>query len=479
MSRTRSLLAASLALVMCYPVSSVGQTGDLERLEAGLPQNFEKTQVVIYPLIDQRGLFQQSQTTGDSAKDRGLEAWNNFLMALRGYDNLNVRLPHQTLAAIQGEQRYQDALKLALDTVAQGKEAYKEVRLKRAISTLKAGIATLKEIEHHIVAPRVVADAMLKRSLALLEKGDTLGAQLSLREALLTDSTLRLKSDFDHPEALRVLNRTRASMVNDGPTAPPEFRLRETQRIHSSKVHVIRGRLLPGRLEVVVISSGSIRLKTQRVEPKIDDPGGRLANAVFHCLPFGKSKTRRHRPYVLMGVGFSHFIFADSPVGTFGNLGVSLHGSWRFSPHISLESEAIVSNSNRDSQEHIREDISSLRVRVNPAANWQLGTLGFSVNLGLEIAALSEVVITTNPGCKFFETQANAPRAVCDFNADIDRAGPTLAVGPTLALAGQMRVVDQFFVSLRANTTAFVFTTAESRLDWPIGGTVGLGYKLF
>ncbi len=451
---------------------------DIERLESGLGPDFEKTMVIIYPLIDQRPLFQEEPLTARQ-DDPGRQAWSEFLTTLRAYPNLEVKLPHQTVADIKGRQRYQDALALSLNTIRLGNEAYGEVRLHRAVENLTAGAKTLKDIEHHIVAPRAVAKTMLTRGLALLEQGEALRAQLALQDALLMDPSLRLKPGFDHPKALRALAQARSALVAEGPIAPPEFRLRETKRVRSAKTHVIRARLLPGALEVVIISAGSVRLRSQTLADGLYDPGSRLASAVQNCLPFGKTRRPRHRPYLLMDMGFSHFIFARSPVGTFGHIGVSLHGSWRFSRHLSLETEATVSNSNRDSQEHLREDISSLRLRASPGANWRLGPLNLSAHLGLEAAVLSDIVITTNPACKFFGAQANVPRDVCDFGSDVNRIPPAAAVGPGLELAARIRLVDQLYLSARMGVTTFVFKTQELDFDWPLGAAINLGYRIY
>ena len=95
------------------------------------------------------------------------------------------------------------------------------------------------------------------------------------------------------------------------------------------------------------------------------------------------------------------------------------------------------------------------------------------------MAYIEELNITTQPGCKFFGPNDDAPQRLCDFNRDIARTNPTFAIGPALSLGMRVKLGEQVFLGVRTHTAAYVYSSQSDELNFPIGATVELGYRLY
>ena len=178
-------------------------------------------------------------------------------------------------------------------------------------------------------------------------------------------------------------------------------------------------------------------------------------------------------------MGFNQFVFLDSPVGAFSHFGLSFAASWQTFRKLGFEFETLISNSNRDIQEHLRDDVSSLRLRLGPRFRYRSRTTEFFMIVGMETAYIEGLVITTQPGCKYFGPDDDAPQRLCDFTRDITRTEPTVSIGPALTLGMRLKLGEQVFLGLRTQTSAYVYSSQNEDMNFPVGATVELGYQLF
>jgi hypothetical protein len=209
------------------------------------------------------------------------------------------------------------------------------------------------------------------------------------------------------------------------------------------------------------------------------DDGSRLASRVIACLPFGHPSTSRvFSPELTIDAGFGSFVFAQAPISPFANLGVGLNVSYLAVPGVSFELDLALSNSNRDRQEHLRRDVGAWRLRAGPGFQWQRGRFRAFAHVGVEAAGHSAFDFTTNAACKHFSPDDALPDVLCDFDRDIERNQSTWFIGAAGALGMRVTLVKQIFIAGRLSAASYAFQSQRSPLGWPVGGYIGLGYRV-
>ncbi|MCB9543063.1 MAG: hypothetical protein H6703_11525 [Myxococcales bacterium] len=472
--RTLALLAALLLLPQAALAAPAGS--DAARLNAGLPPGFRRPQIVVYPLVDQRPLA----LDGRADPPPPPPAWDAFLDALRDAPNLAVETPALTVRALTDDLGYRRALELAQATADRAYRDYREVRLDAAAEGFDAAVDAWLKLEHHVVAPREVARAALTRGLALLEAGDPVAAERALRQALLIDPALRLRPGYDQPRAIEALDAARQGLLAEGPPAPDDFSARTPLPPQRARAYLLRARVLPDRLEVTLRSAAGVSVETEPLDGDPIDAGSRLASRVRACLPFGWApRTVGHRARLFLDAGFDSYAFAHNPVEAFPNVGVAVHLSWLAAARLSLDLHASLATGERDPQEHLRQDIATARLWLGPGYDWQSDRFRATAHVGVEVATMSPVVLTTNAACKYWPPGAQVPPVLCDHDTDIDRFDRAWLVGPAITLGGTVRLVDQIYLALRVTGATYLFESADNGFGRPIGGSLALGYRLF
>lgn len=475
------LCAASLAALVCStPAAAAPPVADAVRLNEGLPPGFRRPEVVVYPLLDQRLLAEDAAAEGQVSPLAAPEAWTTFLDELRGARNLAVQFPGMTVRGITEDLSYRRALELANSTAERGYRDYRDVRLDAAADGLGAAVDAYVQLEHHVVAPREVARAALTAGLALLEGGKPVLAERAFRRALTLDPGLRLRPGYDLPRAIEALEAARAALLADGPPAPEDFSARAALAPQYAGAHVLRARALHDRIEVVIRSASGISLEVQPYGDDPQDAGSRLASRVRACLPFGRMpRPPGYRSKLFLEAGFDAYAFAENPVGAFPNVGVAVHLSWIAAPHLSLDFHGSISNGERDPQEHLRRDIDTVRLAFGPGYAWSDERFRAFAQIGVEVASMGAVIITTNPACKYFGPEDQIPDILCDFETDIDMTDRVWLVGPAVSLGGSVRLVDQVYLALRLTGATYLVESDDNGFGAPLGGSIALGYRLF
>jgi len=451
---------AVVPLLLVFAAPALALDSDAERLAGELAPGFRRPLVRVHPLLDQRGPSQEPPA-----------AWSAFLEALGARRNLEVWAPTRTVAQIKTAPGYTPAIQAGYQHLGTGYADYREVRLADAVTNLRTAVSTLVAARHHLVDRRSVARAQLTIGLAQLEAGDRVGADRSMRAALLFDPTLRLRAGYDRPDAVDALEHARAA-IGEAQTRPREFTV--VDRSRSVSLH---GRVIDDRLEIAIHAAGTLSIETQPLggDPAAD--GDRLAARVWACLPFGAAPRRPgHRPRVLVDAGFGYHAFLSAPV-TFGNFGLGANLSWLVAPHLALDAQLSVANSGRDAAEDLRGDIASARAFAGPGYSASSKRLRGSVSLGLEAAYASAVVLTSSAACKYFDEDDHPPDELCDHQRQVDTGDPGLLIGAGLSVSGGVRLVDQVFLTLRVHLAHYLFDPADTELGLPVGGQVALGYR--
>lgn len=465
---TRALaLAVSLSCALGVPAAAAPAPSDALRLHRGLSPDFERPRLRIYPLLDQ-GLL--TQPAGQGAPQA---AWAAFVERLTARGNLKVQGPGATRRAITRRRGYAQALRLARSAAERAREDHRRARLEAAVSGLRTAIRALQEIEHHVVDPAEVARLLLLQGQAQLEQRDRQGAQRSFEEALTLAPEIRLVAGTDSPSAVEAFEATRAELAAQPPV--PADHQRVPTGLRTSQ-YILRARHAGDRLVITVQSAGGLREEQQPLTGLSPaEAGDRLASRVWACLPFGRTPRQgKRRRELLLDAGFHYQVFANSSVvELFSNLGIGMNASFTVAPHLSLDANLSLTNSNRDPNEDLREDISTARAFMGPGFSWSSGFLRASANVGFEGMTISDVVTTRNVHCKFDPTE-NHP--LCNPSRDTSSTGRAWRLGPAVALTGSLRLVEGIYLALRVSGGLTLYESVDNGLGQPITGQLGLGY---
>jgi tetratricopeptide (TPR) repeat protein len=436
-----------------------------------LPPGFRKPVVLVHPLVDQRGL----KPDGSAAPEP--PAWRAFVGALTARDNLNVMPPDRVLSRQANRAGQAAAMQLARQAAARGAEDHRRVRLDMAISELAGAIQAFETLEHDLVDPAEVGAAALLLAQALQEAGRAGEARLAWLRALRIDPRLQLRAGVDSPTAVEALEAARAAIADERP-APPDVFLAPATNL-GANTHVVRARVVGDVLEVTVQSAGGLRVDQQR----LDDPeaGDRLAARIWACLPFGRAPASRSAPVELhLDAGFHAGVYANSPaVDAFANVGLGINASLQVASHLTLNAGLVVTNSARDRNEDLREDLTAVRFFSGPGFVWRSDRLRLGAALGFEVATLGDVVITRNVACKHFAVEDGLPPNLCDPERNIARTDRAWQVGAALNLSLGVRLVDRFALIAHITGASYIYESVDSGLGLPLGAQLALGYQVF
>ena len=180
-----------------------------------------------------------------------------------------------------------------------------------------------------------------------------------------------------------------------------------------------------------------------------------------------------------LDTGFNSFFFANSPLAIFPHGGLSTSAALILFKRLSIEGNFTLSASGRDAQEHLRADITTARFRVSGGIHGRSKRLSGFAHLGLQVDRQSEVIITTNVACKYFSREDNVPPILCNFDSDFNQTAPSWSVGPAISIGGRIRLLASLYLIARLNAATYIYTSNENDLDWPLGGSISLGYRLF
>ena len=469
-----AILGASLMLLLVSPTWS-RPSGDAEQLSRPLPTAFNQTKVLIYPAVSFAAL---ASPDGSVKEDQGaLE--RAVLEQLKSYANLRIYSPDTVRVGVRKRKGYDMNRAEALERARWGQESYSQVRLPSAIKKLKSALMLLIEIEYHLENPLAVAQIALTLGQALLEAGQVSEAADAFKHALVLQPTLRMRRDYDRPDAIKAFEQARRGLAKAGDAPERRDALADLSVKRANIRTSIRTYLLPQEIVAVIRTPQGRQIERQAISDDHVGDASRIASRIFATLPFGYLSRARQTKSLFIDTGFSGFTYATSPVGAFPHFGLQTNATFVVAEKLSLEGTLQLGSSARDRHEHLRKNLNTVRARVAAGLHSTWGRWSGFAHFGLQVDYQSEVVITTTVACKYFTPSDDVPPTLCDFDDDFDRSDGTWSVGGGVSIGARFRVLDPIFLVIRVSGAAYAFQTEPTDFAWPVGASFALAYQLY
>ena len=490
-----SILNSTLfySLLYLYPFLAYAELSDFERFQ--FPETLKKETVLFLPVRDLRPLFDQQEVKQTSRKVNSKSVEQAITQFWKPLKNIRILSHSHWFQKQAPSPRYVKLLALARKLVRQGVHAYHIVELDRASSQLKSALEVFHQINQIYIDPEEVAHVHLTLGLIALESQQPLHAGTAFQSALLLNPKLRLRKAFDGEKAYNIFEEVRTQLVR---RTPDELSaLVYTQQ--GGAIPFIRSAshysaqlaltLLPTSVHSLLILERSVEdtiLKEKLIDkealnrPKrLNEHLNRLAFRLWSCLPYRRKKKSRSLSLMNrweLDVGWINFIFLDAPVSIFNHTGLTTHLSVPFLSLLRWNTGGGWTVSNRDQQEHLRQDLTSFYLYTGPAWQKRSRAFDFSVGVSLEIRSLSQVILTREVGCKFFDGN-DVPSQICHPPRDLRTFKPVMSLGTRIDLSFALALASDLALVLNPSLSQALYTTQTTSFRFPLGGSVKLKYR--
>ena len=386
--------------------------------------------------------------------------------------NLNGLHPN----VISTQQRdFTSMKKQAAAAIKKGTAAYEKLRHREAAQALEEALGHYTRVDYHLVAPDAVSKVLVLLGKTRLEQGMETEAERLFRAAFELVPTLHVRKEFEHPNTVTVLQRARRSFL----TRPPERPATNGNAGATGNQVYIHGRLVQGRLELVIRSATGIRLEVEPIDNNIDNAVSRISSRVMDCLPI-KDRVAltpsRGKPRLSAGMGAS--FYSSSPVGPFPIVDAILSYAHPLSQNIDLWFAGRMSTSGRDASEHLRSAIYSGRLTFGPRPQVALGNVIGTVYLLPWVGRTGKIEITTNPACKFFTPSRPPPSALCNHMNDVTKLPSGWASGLELGSGLTIPVRRNLTLGINAGVQIKLVEEVANDFRYLYSSHITLGYRL-
>ena len=478
----RSLAHIFIVVVPCLMgiKASAAPKSDVAQLRTQLPPNFERPVVSIFPATDFAHLKNRPSTAAPLPNYA-----KHLARALTAYQNLRVFGPKKSIHKLRRQVNRLPQFKRTMNRVQRGQKAFEEVRLRDSARLLGDATAALVALRYHLIEPDKVASILVMRGQAFLESKKMIEAQTAFSRALQFAPAYRLNRELERPELVDAFEQARIRLLRAqgdktfgrGVGVTQELRASEI-RGHSWTGHSIYMSVFGKQLEVVIDSPLGVQIERQMLTSNTADDIARLASRIHATIPFGQVKKSHLPSSFAFDIAMTAGAHATTPVGLLPNYGVGGGVRLRTTEGITIRAGGLVALSNRDFHEHLRENIVITRGDLSGGYEWSAARLKLGLSLGVQFERLGAITMTTNPACKYFPSSSDVPRALCDFDLDVESLKPSWSVGPMASGEVAFALSKRLWVTGRLQSAVSLFRTIETDFDWPFIVHFGVSYNV-
>ncbi len=415
-------------------------------------------------------------------------------------------LTHDHLVdVVRTDPLYEGTLQLARQWRDMGLQAYRQVDMNESANALDRALQNYRDVGQDLIAPDEIAEAQMFLALSQLEDSlDVVRPLEVFRSMIRLDPRRRLRTGYYPDFIVQYYDNARHTLVDQlRRQGPPDD---DAQRVasHLDADYVIFLYALPpdddapdgARLSLHAfvwdadgenpswIDDQSLTLDA--LEPDALRRGqSRLLSRLKASLHYRHLAPAPSDPGLTASPGTSRLAlqlqmtygsFFDTPSpleDPFGNVGISLGGSWALTEEFEWITQVSITRSMRDFSGLLRRNFTTLRVFGGAELGQSFGPLRLAFGTGVEVASTGAVHVFTDRSC------IPDPDRLCPGGAGtetFDSSGLFWGVGlrPRLGLA----LADSFELSTTL-TGAYYLRSPDDNLalNFPLSVDVGLRYR--
>ena len=380
-----------------------------------------------YGLLDHEGLVEWPPTQRTSKRQKIITDKLRALIAERDV-RVHVVAPMTT----------DDNLQLGRKAVAAGERAYNALEHAQTLSELNRALKFFESSNHHLTHPLEVSHAYRLLAQTQLELNNEGEALEYFRKALELDPEMTINDETEHPDTIELFLTARRSFLR----RPPEQQRFLMQQLDDRNTIKIAGRLFQNRLELFILSPTGQRFESESIHTQTDENLSRIASRLLDCAPrqpviLNPQKVRK-KYWFTGGIGLG--AYTESPIEMFPTFAAE----FSFLQHLSTFGQFIsgtrISYDGIDPSAHLRTNSSHIQLFAGPRPFVTMGRAMVSAHILPWIGRRGDIVMTTNPACKFFRPTDTPPNELCNFARDVQTIPAAWEGGVEIAIGTQFRI---------------------------------------
>lgn len=395
---------------------------------------------------------------------------------------VSVRTVAQVQRDLENDQGAPAMYRTAQDSYRVGLDRYLSVQTALAETSLRRARDLYRDIWQDLVDAKPFADAQFMLGVALVEMGRPDGL-VALKDAFQIQPARRFRPNFFPPQVNTALVQ---AFTDHEASADPLHPYGDHRRMAQLAARLGVGWLLMGTVRPgpnghelwLAVFSAQRRV----IEAELHTPlaGGEARIQAFlsrwlACVPIVEtSPGRPSRAAMRLDTSGSYALYLRQPTRKdFHSVGFAVGLSDEVRTDLEWFARVNMYTSLSDPYRDLLHSFNSVRLLVGLGFAWQRGPLRVFVRPGLDVHLLGSFVATTDPDCKLF----GLGHKLCDPStvSDLDQR---ILMGGNLALGGHVGIGRNFFAAIQGSTSAyFLPLTGTDRLNFPLSGEVGLGYR--
>ncbi len=395
---------------------------------------------------------------------------------------VSVRTVAQVQRELENDQGAPAIYRTAQESYRIGLDRYLSVQTALAENSLRRARDLYRDIWQDLVDAKPYADAQFMLGVALVEMGRPEGL-VALKDAFQIQPSRRFRPNFFPPQVNTALVQ---AFTDHEASADPLHPYGDNRRMSQLAARLGVGWLLMGtvrpgangpELWLAVFSTQRRVIEAEMHAPMLDGQP-RLEAFVSRwlaCVPIVETRpSRPRRANMRLDTSGAYALYLRQPTRrNFHSLGFSIGLSDELRSDLEWFTRVHMYTSLSDPYRDLLHTFNSVRVMAGLGFALQRGPLRVFVRPSLDFHLLGNFVATTDPDCKLF----GLDHKLCDLGTVLD-LDQRLLVGGNLAFGGHVGIGRNFFAAAQASMSAyFLPLTGAERLNFPLSGEVGLGYK--
>ena len=404
--------------------------------------------------------------------------------ALEDQPFVAVKPPSRVRTELADDATAQSLARAAQQRYRLGLDLYLGLATARAATNLQEASDLYRGIYQDVFDAKPFADAAFMLGVSLVDMGRAAEGHIVLKDAFQAQPDRRFRPNFFPPQVNAALAN---ALLDQRSTGDPLHPYGDNRRMLAlanrlGSAYLVLATLRPGRDEPelsVAIFGAQRRVVEAELRVPLRDAAARVPaffSRWLSCVPIAQTREspsagRETR----LDTSGSYALYLRQPTRRdFHSLGFGAGTSVDLRPGLEWFARLNMYTSLSDPYQDLLHAFNSVRLMSGVGFWWRQGPVRFFARPAIDLHLLGDFVATTDANCKLFGTD----HKLCN-TASLSDLQQRVLVGVNLALGTHVHIGRNFYVAIQASaSTYFLPLTGTDRLNFPISGEVGLGYRM-